>query len=161
MKKEFKYELKTPIKIAVSGKQEEASSIIVKGPRPSDKVDAMTLESIVQQSVLKACVMANKGSDLSEEAQKNALRKKEEKIETDDEKADSLVDFLLMGTDGKDIQALTHILRELICEGNTEQPQATINGQKFVKPIFDDIGLIDFKALLGRYVYHFLSSTLT
>lgn len=153
MQKQFEYKLKEPISIAIDGKQEKASEVIVKCPRPYDRENALVLESIFTQSIGKSLSMFKDLQNTSDSQSKDD--------ESADAKADSIVSLIMMGSDSSSIKSLNNVLRDLICEGNQENPQATINGQKFTKPIFDDLSLVDIKAILGRYIYSFLSSTLT
>jgi len=158
MKKQFTYTLLDPISLAADGKDIKATKVVVKSPRPKDKLNAMALESIFTQSAIKASSLANRSPSNTNDSQNNAPKESKED-ENQDEAAEGYMQLVLMGAEKKDISEMLFLFGELICEGNRETPQGTIDGQKFTKPLYDELSMADTKNLLGRYFYHFLSST--
>lgn len=153
MKKEFRYTLKSPIEVHINGKSEpECCDIVVKGPRPKDNVTGMGLESCLVRSVLKGVKVMQAGNPSAET--------KEAKDLPEDEVINFYSLCISVGIEDKDIQRTFLLLRDLLCEGNTENPQCTIDGEKMTKPLFDDIEMNDLKKLIVLYFYHFLSSAL-
>jgi len=151
----FKYELEFPLKVAVEGKDQEGVMVDVKSPRPRDGENCMVMEATFLKCIMKA-------ASIIDNSKFNVSKKEEEnEEENEEEKANGIIKMILMGAEDKDIRSLNNGLRDLLTEGNIESPQATIEGIKFTKPIFDELHYIDKKALLGRYISSFLSSALT
>lgn len=152
MKKEFTYKLTSPVMVASGGKEIEGIEVLVKSPRPKDKLNAMSLEAVLTRCMMKAA-STNKGvaSDNSGTTS--------QKEESENDSAVGFVSLAMMGADKNDIYEMLALLSDLLCEGNKENPQATIEGQKFTRPLFDELQLLDTKAILGRYFADFLHST--
>ena len=64
---------------------------------------------------------------------------------------------ILYCSDEKRIRGIINCLRQLFSAGNRENPQATIGGEKFTSPLFDEISYRDISDLIARYSAHFLS----
>ncbi len=152
MKSYFEYTLKDPIKVASEGKDITASTLIVKGPRPKDTNHAMSLESIVMKSLMEMFKTLPK----SEVKQKKVVPEKLSKKEESDQ-LEQISKGIIMGLSPENIQPVLFSMSELLCGGNLENPQATIDGVKVTNPLFDEISFVDKKAIIGRYAYHFLS----
>ena len=154
MKKEFNYTLLDPIHIAKDGKQVQASKIVIQPPRPRDRVNSMRLESIFKQCFLKFA-----SSDFLKNNPQKQIAGAEDK-EDEQSKSDSLIMILMMGAKNDSFEHLIFIMQNLLCDGNLEFPQATLDEIKITRPIFDSIGVDDLKNIIGRYLHHFLSSSL-
>lgn len=146
MKSKFEYTLVDPIELAKDGEQTICEDVVVRCPRPKDKMDALVFESYLAKALFNISGQSN--SDTAEEAAGAS----------EDEALRGLEMLFVAHSDPENLKKMILVLRELLCEGNNEAPQATIGGVKFTKPLFDELGHRDVKALLARYAYHFLFS---
>lgn len=146
MKSSFEYTLKSPISVSSGSEQIDASDIVVKGPRPRDKNNAIILESKLTKALMKFSSPGSTDSSSDKTTEEDKIKG---------------FKMVIMGySDDEDLLAMVNILKDLMCEGNSENPQATIGAAKFTKPLFDEVDNKDTIELLARYSHHFLLSEL-
>jgi hypothetical protein len=155
MKSKFEYTLKDPINVAIDGEQIECFDIIVKSPRPKDREQCLILESYIGQALLEFAstdfIMKNKNEASNNSKKSDATEAIEATEDTED------TEDILYCSDEKRIRGIINCLRQLFSAGNRENPQATIGGEKFTSPLFDEISYRDISDLIARYSAHFLS----
>lgn len=151
MKKQFEYSLNNPISVSSNGEQIECSDIVVKGPRPKDSMTALVFESLLGKAL-----MSFSGGNSSNDAPAAAKPDNED----ENEKIRGWEMLLVSSSTSENLRSMVFNLKELMCEGNLESPQATIGGVKFTKPLFDELSHKDIKSLLARYACYFLFSDL-
>jgi hypothetical protein len=143
MKSQFEYTLKDPINVAIDGEQIECFDIIVKCPRPKDRMNCMFLENNIKKAIHRVPGVGSGGGSDDDQNQETMISGIKEVISAYSEE--------------KELSSTVNLLRELFCEGNRENPRATIGGEKFTRPLFDEIHYMDLKELIARYVVNFLS----
>ena len=148
MKHQFEYKLSSSVSVSVGKEEKTSSDVIVKAPRNSDSRWQLEFEHYVHKAAMGINKMFNP-DDSGKEVQE----------ETDDP-AKPWAMIMITCSSPEDFRCMVNLLKELLCSGNTKDPQATIGGTKFTKPIFDELSANDIKALVGRYAYHFLSKDL-
>lgn len=164
MNPKFEYTLKNPISISAEGRQITEDKVTVMAPRPKDKWNLSDMESVITQGFFNAQrstimnLSEKQKKDLSEQNQREESQEKTKKKAKLEEDIDGTATLILGSATRDDVKTLYNILCDLMCEGNSENPQAKIGSVKFTRPLFDDLDYEDMKALLVRYVYHFLSS---
>jgi hypothetical protein len=144
MKEFFRYKLVNPIEISEDGKQKTEKHVTVYAPRPSDKYELAILESYISRAFDN---IEDDGSNSS---------KAENREFSEDEKVAGFEILIMRGVGPENIGKVFNSFAELLCDGNLEKPQATIGKTKFTKPLFNDLSLVDTKALLARYALNFL-----
>jgi hypothetical protein len=169
MKSKFEYTLKDPINVAIDGEQIECFDIIVKSPRPKDREQCLILESYIGQALLEFAstdfIMKNKNEGSNNSKKSDATEAIEAIEATEDTEDTEDIEDLISGrktailycSDEKRIRGIINCLRQLFSAGNRENPQATIGGEKFTSPLFDEISYRDISDLIARYSAHFLS----
>ena len=155
----FKHTLEMPVKIMKDGSEIEADRLIVNGPRPKDRDFALALESFFDSSFMDSLRKIPVSDEQRKEHNENKKKKGEKEDEIDYDTYMRLLSMAKLGH--KDWQELFYYLKELLKEGNSENPQATLNGVKLTAHIYDEIRIRDQKSILGKYAYHFLSTALT
>ncbi len=153
MNKEFIFNLSEPISIDKDGKAEMGTELLVRGPRPTDTIEASILESEFMSSMVTA---GKQYSDISIE--ETTVKKGEVK---DVSKEEMGKQYLMGMSVGKaNFQVCFNCLL-ILFTGRGEPPPCEVQGIRLTKPLFDKIGYEDKKQLLGVYVAYFLSSSLS
>jgi hypothetical protein len=153
MQKEYKLTLNDPISVAKDGKNIEGRLVVIKSPRRKDAARCLKVEAIFKKCFLQMASQnfAN-NTNTDNTVQDNNLDDEQSKI-------DSILLGLMMGSEDDTFDKLIYHLQELLCAGNQENPQATIEGVKFTRPIFDELSVEDLKKIIGGYIASFLYST--
>jgi len=153
MKEQFEYTLISPLSVSVAGKQETCNDVVVYCPKNSDSRWQLEFEHYVVKAVLGSAKLFPSVEEGKEKAKPDT-----DPTESEQEKSWRMI--MVSCATPTEFRCMVNLLKDLMCSGNTEKPQATLGGTKFTKPLFDDLPAEDIKSLVGRYAYHFLSSDL-
>lgn len=149
MQEFFKYTLQEPIGISKSGEYVPVSDVIVYAPRPRDKYKVLKLEADLNNAFLdtlpKIERIVSKGAS-------------EENNGKDADNNLGIGSLVVQFASSDVIGSIAYNIEQVFLSGTDDKPTITIGGVQMKKDHFDNgMGIVDLKALIGRYADHFLS----
>jgi hypothetical protein len=144
MKKQVEVKLEEPIKIgSKDGQFEQADTVILYPPRPSQANQCIKIESEFKSAGIK----------FAKEFSKDEIKENEKKADEGGE-ADAYVEVMIAGK--ADFDVCFNNLKKILCYKGSK-PVCEINGQTMKEGVFEEIGYKDLKKILGEFIVNFLS----